>query len=48
VPLVHGRVVVIELGVEQLHHPRLDDVRQLAGDDHGWTFTGHLRSSPVT
>src|SRR5690606_2776275 len=32
--LGHGCVVEIEAGIEELSHARLDDLRQLARDDH--------------
>ena len=36
--LAHGLVVEIEARIEQLAHAGLDDVRQLAGDDHQELF----------
>ena len=39
--LAEGMVVGIELGVEQLHHPRLDHVGQFAGDDDQGFALGH-------
>ena len=36
-----GCVVEVEPAGEKLHHPGLDRVRKLAGDDHEWPFRPH-------
>ena len=46
---VHRPVVEVQPGAEQLHHPRLDHVGQLAGDDHQGllaTGIGHVGPAP--
>ena len=43
--LTHGPVVVAQAAVEQLHHARLDGVRQAPGDDDLGFLVGHARGS---
>ena len=38
-----GVIVVVEPRVEQLHHPRLDDIGELAGDEDEGFLSGHAR-----